>query len=159
MNMDSSDNIRILDYSCGMGAFLIYAAAFISLQNFKNINFSFWGFDNDLYIIEICKYLLKLLKFHPKCGNMFHNFSFLHTDSLESLEENQWRELLNKNSKNNINTHPNFNEEIVDIIITNPPYKSWGLGRVGKLQSNLTEKYRNRFSTAEYKISYYYAKP
>jgi len=155
MNMDSSENIRILDYSCGMGAFLIYAVAFVSLQNFKNINFSFWGFEYDPYIIEICKYLLKLLKFHTNFGNMFQNISFLNTDSLESLEENQWRELLAKNSKNNIELPPNFKEEIVDIIITNPPYKSWGLGRVGKLQSNLTEIYRNRFSTAEYKISYY----
>ncbi|MHA1510401.1 MAG: N-6 DNA methylase, partial [Promethearchaeota archaeon] len=43
MNIYDSDNIRILDYSCGMGAFLIYATAFVSLQNFKNINFSFWG--------------------------------------------------------------------------------------------------------------------
>lgn len=154
-NTDISDNIRILDYSCGMGAFLIYAAAFVSLQNFNNINFSYWGFDNDPYIIEICKYLLKLLKFHPKFGNMFQKISFLHINSLESLKENQWRDLLPKYSKNNIKIPPNFNEEVVDIIITNPPYKSWGLGRVGTLQSDLTEKYRKRFSTAEYKISYY----
>jgi len=146
---------RILDYSCGMGAFLIYATAFVSLQNFKNINFSFWGFEYDPYIIKICKYLLKLLKFHPKFGNMFQNISFLHANSLESLEENQWRDLIAKNSENNIKIPPNFNEEIVDIIITNPPYKSWGLGRVGTLQSDLAEKYRNRFSTAEYKISFY----
>ncbi|MHA1562841.1 MAG: Eco57I restriction-modification methylase domain-containing protein [Promethearchaeota archaeon] len=138
-----------------MGAFLIYATAFVSLQNFKNINFSFWGFEYDPYIIEICKYLVKLLKFHPKFGKMFQNISFLHTDSLESLEENKWRELLTKNSKNIIKIPPNFNEEIVDIIITNPPYKSWGLGRVGTLQSDLAEKYRDRFSTAEYKISFY----
>ena len=155
MNSYDSDNIRILDYSCGMGAFLIYATAFISLQNFKNINFSFWGFEYDPYIIKICKYLLKLLKFHPKFGKMFQNISFLHANSLESLEENQWRDLLVKNSENNINIPPNFNEEIVDIIITNPPYKSWGLGRVGTLHSDLAEKYRNRFSTAEYKISFY----
>jgi len=155
MNIYDSDNIRILDYSCGMGAFLIYATAFVSLQNFKNINFSFWGFEYDPYIIKICKYLLKLLKFHPKFGKMFQNISFLHANSLESLEENQWRDLLVKNSENNINIPPNFNEEIVDIIITNPPYKSWGLGRVGTLQSDLAEKYRNRFSTAEYKISFY----
>jgi len=90
MNTDSSDNIRILDYSCGMGAFLIYAAAFVSLQNFKNIKFSYWGFDNDHYVIEICKYMLKLLKFHPNFGNMFQSISFLHTDSLESLKANQW---------------------------------------------------------------------
>jgi len=96
-----------------------------------------------------------MLKFHPKFGVMFQNISFLHTDSLESLEENQWGELLSKYSKNNINLPPNFNEEIVDIIITNPPYKSWGLGRVGTLSNDLTEKYRKRFSTAEYKISYY----
>jgi len=60
MNMDNSDNIRILDYSCGMGAFLIYAAAFVSLQNFKNIKFSYWGFDNDLFLFKI----LKILNFH-----------------------------------------------------------------------------------------------
>ena len=155
MNLDESDNIRVLDYSCGMGAFLIYAAAFVSLQNFKYIKFSFWGFDNDPYIIEICKFLLKLLNFHPKFGNMFQNISFLHTDSLESLKDNQWRDLLIKNSKNNLKIPPNFNEEVVDIIITNPPYKSWGLGRVGTLQSEFAEKYRKRFSTAEYKISYY----
>ena len=155
MNLDTSINIRILDYSCGMGAFLIYAAAFVFLQNFHSINFTLWGFDNDPYIIEICNYLLKLLKFHPKFGDMFQRISFLHTDSLESLTENQWRELLTKNSKNIIKIPPNFNEEIVDIIITNPPYKSWGLGRVGTLQSDLTEKFRKRFSTAEYKISYY----
>jgi len=155
MNLDNSDDIRILDYASGMGAFLIYTAAFVSLQNFKNIKFSYWGFDNDPYIIEICKYLMKLLKFHPKFGNMFQKISFLYTDSLESLQDNQWRDLLIKKSKNNILIPSKFNEEVVDIIITNPPYKSWGLGRVGKLQSNLKEKYRNRFSTAEYKISYY----
>jgi len=113
MNMDSSENIRILDYSCGMGAFLIYAVAFVSLQNFKNINFSFWGFEYDPYIIEICKYLLKLLKFHTNFGNMFQNISFLNTDSLESLEENQWRELLAKNSKNNRNCRYNYNKSSV----------------------------------------------
>jgi len=95
------------------------------------------------------------LKFHPKFGIMFQNIYFLHTNSLESLKENQWRDLLAKNSENNIKIPPNFNEDIVDIIITNPPYKSWGLGRVGTLQSDLAEKYRNRFSTAEYKISFY----
>ena len=155
MNLDTSDNIRILDYSCGMGAFLIYAAAFVSFQNFKNIKFSFWGFDNDPYIIEIFKFLLKLLRFHPKFSDMFQNISLLHTDSLETMTANQWRDLLDKNSKNNINIPPNFNEEIVNIIITNPPYKSWGLGRVGTLHDDFAEKYRKRYSTAEYKISYY----
>ena len=156
VNLGKSDNIRILDYSCGMGTFLFYAAAFISLQNFENIHFSFWGFDNDPYIIEICKYLLKLLKFHSKFGTMFQNISFLNMNSLEPLNKDQWNFLFNNISKNSNKFPLKFNENIVDIIITNPPYKSWGLGRVGTLQSDLVEKYRKRFSnTAEYKISFY----
>nr|QEE14598.1 hypothetical protein DSAG12_00411 [Candidatus Prometheoarchaeum syntrophicum] len=155
MKLVRSDNIRILDYSCGMGAFLIYAAAFVSFQNFKNVNFSFWGFDYDPYIIKICNYLLKLLTFHPGFSEMFQKISFVHADSLESLTEIQWKDLLRKNSQNNIKIPSNFNEEIVDIIITNPPYKSWGLGRVGTLKNDNADKYRKIFSTAEYKISYY----
>ncbi|MHA1744276.1 MAG: Eco57I restriction-modification methylase domain-containing protein, partial [Candidatus Heimdallarchaeota archaeon] len=42
-----------------------------------------------------------------------------------------------------------------DGVVGNPPYVSFGLGRVEVLQDELENYYRNYFKTAEYKISVY----
>ncbi|MHA1746770.1 MAG: N-6 DNA methylase, partial [Promethearchaeota archaeon] len=74
--------IRIVDYACGMGAFLFYAAAFLSP---KVHAVSFWGLDSDPFAIQAAQICKLFLSSHPKFGTTFTSIHFLQKDSLTPL--------------------------------------------------------------------------
>lgn len=150
--------IRILDYSCGMGGFILISLAYIGhlLSNFDDIStkIEFWGIDIDRYALNIADFSIKLLETHVLFKNNWKIFKFLHQDSLEPIGEKN--SIFNgQNLKLTADLNP-YKEEFTDFILSNPPYVSWGLGRVGKLGQEQAMRLRQIFShSAEYKLSYY----
>lgn len=151
-----TEPIRIVDYACGMGAFLFYAAAFLSP---KVHAVSFWGLDSDPFAIQAAQICKIFLSSHPKFETTFTSIHFLQKDSLTPLTKENLLclETDNKTHLEKISSDPSpFGENCLDFIISNPPYKSYGLGRVETLRHELEEAYRKHFShSAEYKISLY----
>ena len=149
-----TDPFKILDYASGMGLFLIYAAALISMiksQNpaMKEKKVQYYGFDTDEYAVRCGRLCCTFLSLTHGFEAEMQNIHFWETNTLDILPNTIWdNSVLIPTSR--------FQEEYFDIIVSNPPYKSWGLGRVGTLSDTLKEQYKIRFAkTAEYKISYY----
>ena len=92
---------------------------------------------------------------------IFTSIRFLKKDSLTPLTSEDLMNLETEpgnsiQQENNRHHPPAYAENCLDLIISNPPYKSWGLGRSGKLPSDMETTYRTHFShSAEYKISLY----
>ena len=74
--------IRIVDYACGMGAFLFYAAAFL-FPNEHTI--TFLGLDSDPFAIQAAHICKLFLSSHPKFGDIFPSIHFVQKDSLTPL--------------------------------------------------------------------------
>ena len=154
------ENQIISDYACGMGQFLFLTALEFfddapAPQNKSKMypKFRFLGMDNDPFAINIANFCVKLLQTAPDLNIYFQNFEFVQTDSLSPLPHTLKNPLQTKNSAKKI---ADLDEEIITLLLSNPPYQSWGLGRVEKLQKTKDAEYRKMFpNTAEYKISLY----
>ncbi|WP_457919535.1 TaqI-like C-terminal specificity domain-containing protein [Candidatus Lokiarchaeum ossiferum] len=152
--------VRILDYSCGMGGFIICTLVYISnlLSDSTilhgDIEIEFWGIDIDIFALDIAQFSLKLLNNNDNFNASQISVSFFHQDSLKPIDDkNIISNDLNLKFRHQLCP---FNEKFSDFILSNPPYVSWGLGRVGKLGKDQTQMLRQNFShSAEYKISYY----
>ena len=170
------DSLKIIDPACGSGSFLMKAFDLVCATEIKRegtvlptrfedidsgeilrrktelMKNCIYGVDLDLQAVEIAQLnlLLKLaekrrrlptLQDNIKCGN-----SLIEESSLSGERAFNWKERFES-----IFTSGGF-----DVVIGNPPYISFGLGRTGKLDK-LEEKYlREKYiNSAEYKISTY----
>ena len=140
--------IKILDPSCGDGEFLISA-----LKKLIKIHKKFQAdlpeneiacqiIKNNLYGIDCDANALDLLQ---------KKFSDFTGCSIKSSN------LVNKNTLDFSSAADCFNKNIkFDLIIGNPPYVSYGLRNVNKLDRTDSETLRQRFyNSAEYKIAVY----
>jgi hypothetical protein len=155
---ESYSTFRFCDHACGMGIFLFYTAAYVALyrnhvqihyQNTKYPPCRYIGLDQDSFSIRWAKFLQKVIQKHPVYGTEIANCEFHYADSLSPIPPQIIKQITP--------VKPNeYQENMINIIITNPPYISWGLGRVGKLEKTQDLEYRKRFpNVAEYKLSLY----
>ncbi len=158
--LEMQKKIRIMDYSCGMGGFLLISSLYIkNLQSNlkiqkKKFTIEYWGVDIDPFALNIASFSMKLLENHQLFKGGMDSIIFLNQDSLMPLKDENI--VIKTTSQEKIPHLVPYREEFVDFILSNPPYVSWGLGRVGKLDSVKEKYYRQTFShSAEYKISYY----
>jgi len=105
LSYQDSDDLKVLDPSCGDGALLMAISS--SLQK-TNKQFKLYGFDSNIDFLSIAKE--KLTR-----NNQITNANLTHADFLEVINiDNKQLSLFDKNSK--------LISEFADIIIANPPY-------------------------------------
>ena len=141
-------NIKVLDPSCGSGEFILAAlkvllAEFCLLKPELPVNVlieqiisgNLYGIDCNSNAIELLFSRLKIAG-----GSAVSSENFVVKDVLEYSNA---AECFNKNIK-------------FDIVIGNPPYVSYGLRNVGKIDKNRSAELKTRFPfSAEYKITLY----
>jgi len=148
--------IKILDPACGSGSFLINAHEYIlkaseSKRNQLDIlTENIYGVDLDQKAVEIARLnlLLKSAVKREKLPTLMDNIkrgnSLIDDESLSKKAFN-WDEKFKEIMKGGR----------FDIVIGNPPWISFGLRGVGKLDKKESQYYRDHYKTAEYKLSTY----
>ena len=139
------------DIACGSGNLLIpllnqlYNLSLIQLNTvefYKFISTNIYGFDTDPISLWISKMRIlffltdKIPDFSPSVVNL----NLYHSDTLKALK---------------INRNKEVDEAFFDLIILNPPYMNYGLRNAQKYDKEFRNFLRNRFFSAEYKLSLY----
>ncbi len=164
------ENVKILDPACGSGSFLL--KAYDTLENYwkekgkldqtkledsgsyskkvEIVTKNIFGVDLDEKAVEIAQLnlLLKIAekrKRLPKLQENIKNGNSLIDDEKVSNKAFNWDKGFAEIMKNG-----GF-----DVIIGNPPWISFGLRDVGKLNKTESDFYRTNFFSAEYKLSTY----
>jgi type I restriction-modification system DNA methylase subunit len=170
---NKSDKIRILDPACGSGSFLIKAYDVLNdfwkeknkdyeqgSINFEKLTFTkreeilrnnIFGVDLDKQAVEIAQLnlflklaekgqKLPLLNDNIKCGNSLIDDPKIAGDKAFNWN-NEFSEIINDGG--------------FDVIIGNPPWISFGLRGVGKLNKEESIYIRKQYFSAEYKLSTY----
>ncbi|MCG3222743.1 MAG: N-6 DNA methylase, partial [Candidatus Heimdallarchaeota archaeon] len=139
------------DIACGSGNLLIpllnqlYNLSLNELNTEDFINFisiNIYGFDTDpisLWISKI-RILLYLACTVPDFSPSTVNLNLFNSDALQSLQ---------------IDRNKEIDEAFFDLIVLNPPYMNYGLRNAQKYDKEFKNFLRNRFFSAEYKLSLY----
>jgi hypothetical protein len=139
-------NLKIIDPSCGTGNFLAYTLVELTKRIYESVNThetyqlksyqdiinhvanNLYGIDTDPTALSICCFKLSRL-----VGPHYNFKNARLMDALKNKEESKY-----------------------DIVITNPPFKSFGLRNNKKLNNEYDEFLRENYkNSAQYKISYY----
>lgn len=169
--------VKILDPACGSGSFLIRAfeemdnylkekrsqkgEEFAYFRRMEILNNNLYGVDLDKQAVEIAQLnlLLKALETRQKLPiikNIRQGNSLISGDELTLFKYfgKNWQE---KHPFNWQEQYPEvFKEGGFDVVIGNPPYVSFGLRGVERLEKSLALYLRERFPhSAEYKLSTY----
>lgn len=139
------------DIACGSGNLLIpllnqiYSSSLNVLTTedfFKFISTNIYGFDTEpisLWISKIRMYIYLSNKFHDFYPNSV-KLNLYHTNALHNLKINKSKEI---------------ERGFFDLIVLNPPYMNYGLRNAQKYDKEFRNFLRNRFFSAEYKLSLY----
>ena len=139
-------NIKVLDPACGSGEFII-AALNVLLEKFRSIlsgvppeELLLRILKNNLYGIDCNANAIELIKRRLAAYGNISDGNFIVKDVLDFP-----------------NAAECFAEDIkFDIVIGNPPYVSYGLRNVGKIDKARAAELRRRFPfSAEYKLALY----
>ena len=140
--------VKILDPACGAGEFLL-SALDILLEKRRS-------FEPDVPINELTKSIIKNNLYGIDCNN---NSLQLLLERLKALSggEVDLEHFVNKDVLDYYPASSCFNDNIkFDLVIGNPPYVSFGLRNVKKLQKDRADELKKRFvNSAEYKINIY----
>lgn len=169
--------IKILDPACGSGSFLIRAfeemdnylkekrtqrgAEFDYFRRMEILNRNLYGVDLDRQAVEIAQLnlLLKALEKRqplPKLRNIRQGNSLI-SGTEEELKKYFGKDYQSKHPFNWEEEFPEvFKKEGFDVVIGNPPYVSFGLRGVERVESDMSNYLRNKYpNSAEYKLSTY----
>ena len=143
---ESLFNIKVLDPACGSGEFIL-AALKVLLEIFSRMKpdipiekLLYYIINNNLYGIDCNSNGIELLL---KRLNIYGKVAEDHFIIRDVLEFSDAANCFGNNLK-------------FDIVIGNPPYVSYGLRNVGKLEKKRSTELRKRFPfSAEYKITLY----
>jgi len=161
--------IKVLDPACGSGSFLTAVFdEFLERETnptlfakFDILKDNIYGVDLDVQAIEIAQLnlLLKVLTQKTKLPSLQHNLSPGNSlvsggaDKLEKYFGTNYRDQRSFNYEDRF--HEVFKQGGFDVVISNPPWVSFGLRGVGKLSTASSLFYRDSFNSAEYKLSTY----
>jgi type I restriction-modification system DNA methylase subunit len=174
--LEDVDKIKVLDMTCGSGSFLLkafdvfdeyykskdklYLQKKIDVENesstkstkTKILKNNIYGVDLDKKAVEIAQLnlLLRIAETRYRLPDLRNNIqqgdSLIDDDKIDSVNAFVWTQRFQFNKEGN-----GF-----DIVIGNPPWVSFGLRDVGKLDKKISTFYRERYSqSAEYKLSTY----
>ncbi len=141
----SLNEIKILDFGCATGAFLL--KAFEYLTEIKKLNKrdvlrnNLWGVDIDGIALDILKI----------------KFFYLLGDSIESDLELINRKIIKKNMLTHIEDFPNeeIQEEMFDVVVSNPPYFLLKVNKKISNDKNMDEYYSVLKERIDHEVNYF----